>query len=300
MTPVPSLARLEELRRGLCPSNSIVEASRILLCLQARRLEQSVPEAVAGLHPGPVHDARVAGRRLRAGATLFRSMFPRTWKRAERAGRAVTSGFRQARDMDIRAARLRRMAIEARDRPAGLLAMVRKLQAETSALRAGAVRAAGPPPRAIPAPLMAELWRPRASRVHGAEREIGVRLRDLGQRARLLIPVAAVEGHCGVQHRLRIRCKAVRYSLEMMDWRLGPEAAGRLGTLRRVQDILGDMHDIDLFIAYVREGPGAGSGRPSGPAREMLAGLAGERRRHFQRFLDIRGKLDSALGPVSL
>jgi len=300
MALVPSLGRLEELRMGLSPANSVVEASRVLLCLQARRLEQAVPEAVAGQHPGPVHDARVAGRRLRAGATVFRSLYPGTWKRAERAGRAVTTGFRQARDLDIRASRLRRMALEAPDRPAGACALVRAMQEETAAQRVGAVRAPGSLAGWVPEPLLAALWRPRASRAHGAERDVVVRLRDLGQWARLLIPVAMVEAHCGVQHRLRIRCKAMRYSLEMMDWGLGPEATWRLETLRRVQDILGDIHDIDLFRAYLEHRPGAKTTRMSGRTAEIVAGLAEERHRHFAKFLGVRGRLEKALGPVSL
>lgn len=299
MTAVPSLGRLEELCLGLSPRSSIVEASRVQMCLQARKLEESIPDALAGHHTGPLHDARVAGRRLRAGAGIFRSLYPGTWKMAERGGRAVTSGFRDARDLDIRAARLRRMAVDAKGRPPGSLALIRMLQEQTAARRtelAGHVR---PLAEILPASLLAGLWRPRHTGVPAADRCVRVRLGELAQRVAMLIPVACVEGRGGVQHHLRIRCKALRYSLEMMEWRLGSEASWRLGTLRKIQDELGELHDIDVFWGYLEERSGQNAIRRPGRLRDLVRGLDQERHRRFEGFLDLREGLEKVLAPIT-
>lgn len=44
-------------------------------------------------------------------------------------------------------------------------------------------------------------------------------------------------------HRLRIECKYLRYNLEFMSGLLGPESAGVINLLRKLQDDLGDLND---------------------------------------------------------
>ncbi len=47
-------------------------------------------------------------------------------------------------------------------------------------------------------------------------------------------------------HRLRVRCKQLRYTLEMFEPRLGSGAAPLIAQLKRAQDDLGDMHDATV------------------------------------------------------
>jgi CHAD domain-containing protein len=298
MHAVPSSGKLDELRRGLSPRNSIVEASRVVVCLQLRQMGERLSEAIAGPDPGPLHDARVAGRRLRAGASMFRCLYPGIWERAEEAGRDVTSGLREVRDMDIRAARLRRMTVAARAFHPRTLALVRRLVDETQEERGGSGGLAGLLAGDPTGTLLPAMWRPRTSGAPAAERFVRVRLKELAQRAALSIPLACVEGRGAVQHRLRIRCKALRYSLEMMEWRLGAQAAWRLDTLRKVQDELGEIHDIDVFCGYLAEMLEKGAPRGSGRLKEIDRRLGEERHRHFGRFLDIREELGRAVAPL--
>ena len=298
MHAVPSSGILDELRRGLSPRSSIVEASRVLVCLQLRLTGERLSEAMAGPDPGPLHDARVAGRRLRVGASMFRCLYPGIWERAEGAGRDVTSGLREVRDMDIRAARLRKMTVAGKALPPDTLAIVGRMLDETHAERGGSVGLAGVLAGDTTATLLQAMWRPRTSGAPAAERFVRVRLIELTQRAALSIPLACVEGRGAVQHRLRIRCKALRYSLEMMEWRLGPPAAWRLDTLMKVQDELGEIHDIDVFCGYLAGRLERGAPRWSGRLKDIGRRLDEERHRHFGRFLDIREELERAVAPL--
>jgi CHAD domain-containing protein len=191
------------------------------------------------------------------------------------------------------------MAVDAKGRPPGSLALIRMLQEQTAVARtelAGHVR---PLAEILPASLLAGLWRPRHTGVPAADRCVRVRLGELAQRVAMLIPVACVEGRGGVQHHLRIRCKALRYSLEMMEWRLGSEASWRLGTLRKIQDELGELHDIDVFWGYLEERSGQNAIRRPGRLRDLVRGLEQERHRRFEGFLDLREGLEKVLAPIT-
>ncbi|HEX6797555.1 MAG TPA: CHAD domain-containing protein [Ktedonobacterales bacterium] len=62
-------------------------------------------------------------------------------------------------------------------------------------------------------------------------------------------------------HRLRVRCKQLRYTLELFAPRLGPAADPLIEQLKRAQDTLGDMHDAtverELVTQLVEQRPGA-------------------------------------------
>jgi len=312
MSAVPSLSGLEELRRGLSPRSSLPEAARVLLCLQARRLEESFPAALAGEEPAPLHDSRVAGRRLRAGVAMFQCMYPGAWKKAEGWARCATSRFRLARDLDIRCARLRRMMVAAGGYSQEELGLIGGLLEDSVVERKESRGPAVPPVGGNGGRMLLVLWRPRSSRAPEAERFVRVRFRELEQGASLLIPVACEERRGGVQHRLRMRCRALRYSLEMMEWRLGDQAAWRLEILRSVQDELGELHDIDVFRGYIMERAGhpvrplpKNDGAPKAHRGfeglgDIGSGLGEERHRLFERFLDIREGLERALAPLNL
>jgi CHAD domain-containing protein len=297
MSGPPDLPELRLRARELARGASLAESARVQLCLQARELESALPEALPRLRPGPVHDARVASRRLRAGMTLFQRLYPRRWHTAVGMARSVTQGLREARDLDIRRARLLRLSrkLGRGDRPC-------REVLEELATRAGEARAAGGAPALPAARLFGELagalWRPRLSGAADADRFARVWLHELQVLVANTVPMASVEAHGGVQHRLRIRGKALRYSLEMMQWELGAEAAWRISALREVQDTLGELHDVDMLLDHLREE----SARRRRAERRCLDEASGvlhaERRRLFKLFLGRRAELESACGPI--
>jgi CHAD domain-containing protein len=63
-----------------------------------------------------------------------------------------------------------------------------------------------------------------------------------------LLPGACQEGEIAAQHRLRIAVKRFRYRFEMTAPFIGPAFQELLATLKRYQELLGQMHDLDVFF----------------------------------------------------
>lgn len=300
MRRVPFKAELRRRAHGLSPRSSLPEAARTLTCLWAREMEADLPLALTTLRPAPLHDARVDSRRLRAAVSLFQGLYPGRWEQVALMAREVNRCLRRSRDLDIRCARLRHL-IRGMRRPGGKdRSRLGKMLDESLASRKASSGLPGPGESASMAPLLQELWSPRVARAHQADRLVGVILKELAQRTASLIPTASVETLGGIQHRLRIRGKALRYSLEMMEWRLGEEASWRIKVLRSVQDILGEVHDIDVFAEYIGQWSKGGKGRDDSADRDMRAGLCAQRHRWFGRFLDKRTDLEMACDPAAI
>jgi CHAD domain-containing protein len=78
-----------------------------------------------------------------------------------------------------------------------------------------------------------------------AGRIVQTRLREL----RALAPAALEPSAATAQHDLRIAAKRLRYVLEITGSCLGPEAAATCDTAKRLQGVLGDIHDCDVMLA---------------------------------------------------
>ena len=297
MSGPPDLPELRLRARELSPHGSLAESARVQLCLRAREMEAALPLALATARPDPLHDARVAGRRLRAGITLFQRLYPGRWHATVELARSVTHGLRGARDLDIRRARLRRLSRRPGRASGRCRAQFSRLGDATASARRSAVAAATLPSVRLE-PVLTFLWRPRRAGSADAERFVRVWLHELAVLASNTIPVASVEAHGGIQHRLRIRGKALRYSLELMEWRLGEAARWRIGVLRRAQDVLGELHDLDVFLEHIRSEGARRAGRERRCLREAEGLLEQERRRFFSRFLDLRPELERACRPL--
>lgn len=95
-------------------------------------------------------------------------------------------------------------------------------------------------------------------RIRGLEREatfaacarriVAVRVRELEE----LAPPALEEGASGAQHDLRIAVKRLRYVLELAEPALGPAAARGARDAKRLQEVLGELHDCDVMLPRVR------------------------------------------------
>lgn len=89
--------------------------------------------------------------------------------------------------------------------------------------------------------------RPNASAI------MEIRLDELrGFAARALAPEAG-----RAQHDMRIAAKRVRYVLEVFAPCLGEEADAVRRAAKRLQSVLGDLHDCDLMLAKVEHIPSA-------------------------------------------
>lgn len=87
-----------------------------------------------------------------------------------------------------------------------------------------------------------------------------------------LLPKAALEADATAQHALRIAVKKMRYRLETMEPFLSVECMELREALKSYQDVLGKLHDVDVFAEMVVERV------PDGPGREELLRLLALRR----------------------
>jgi CHAD domain-containing protein len=110
-----------------------------------------------------------------------------------------------------------------------------------------------------------------------AERIVRTRLEEL----RSLAPAALEPSASAAQHDLRIAAKRLRYVLEIAGPCFGPEASAVRDTAKRLQSVLGEIHDCDVML-------------PRAEGIESLRQLLFTRRELlFRQFSDLwRGSLD--------
>lgn len=210
--------------------------------------------------PEHLHRMRVASRRLRAAARLFAPCWPRAWRpRWRRELRRLTRALGAARDLDVQliwlSARLAGLPGDSPERP-GLARLRLRLEQARERGQRRVVRALTRfETRTAPA-LAAFLARrhgfgpvpaPTADARAAARAALAPLLAELLAHAPHLTDPAAAAEH----HALRIAAKRLRYALEIFA-PLDPEPLGAaLRAARRLQSKLGDLHDCDVWIAFV-------------------------------------------------
>jgi CHAD domain-containing protein len=208
----------------------------------------------------PVHDMRVATRRLRAALEIFESCFPaKRHRKALKRVKALADALGERRDRDVAIKFLEGFAAEVPDADrVALIALIERLSREQQQandelapyvapkrlkrlrrrLRKLVKAAGGMKPRDVddldpPAPL-----RPNAARI------VRTRLEEL----RSFAPAALEPSAATAQHDMRIAAKRLRYVLEIAGPCFGPEAKAARDAARRLQSVLGDIHDCDVML----------------------------------------------------
>jgi CHAD domain-containing protein len=224
----------------------------LLLQRLERALKRHVPAAVAG-RDGGVHQARVTSRRLREAVPVFATGLKGSKAgKAERKIRRLTRALGTVRELDVtltlldelaRAPQVSRSAvedvrgrvIEERDkRRAVMLERLDNVNVDKLGRRLASVGAA----------LQAatdEPWR----------KTLGARLL---KRVRRLTSAMDDAGHMYAPdqlHQVRIAAKKLRYGLELAADSGLKQAAPHVRTLKRVQDMLGKLHDLQVLLTHV-------------------------------------------------
>ena len=226
----------------------------VLLARRARALKRHLKEAVAGDGHG-VHQARVASRRLREAVPVLAKGLEHTKAgKARKKIRRLTRALGSIRELDVTVAlvdelarreTLPRLALEQvrahviRERDKRLQTMTRriervnvsKLERRLGSLSAALEAADGDPWRKTLATRLLQ----RSKRLEAAVREVG----QLYEAERL--------------HRVRIGAKKLRYAMEVAA-ETGTTAAGQaVRTLKRTQDALGRLHDLQVLQTHVAD-----------------------------------------------
>jgi CHAD domain-containing protein len=230
-----------------------------------------------------VHKARVATRRLREAVplTLRRGKGHRLVKRLKQLTRALGP----LRELDVALASLADRV--GRRRGEGLAALRRHLERERKAALAR-LRDAMDRPRAQR--LLERLGKQvRRARDGGAAEALAAHARKVlpgravDQARRLHEAVAAAGAIFVVErvHAVRIEAKRLRYALELAGELRLARTALLVARLKRVQDILGELHDLDVLRAHATVVHATGGPHGHSPDLVALAAALEDDARHL-------------------
>lgn len=265
-------------------------AARALLAGRVDDFFDRWRRAAETFDPEDIHDLRVSSRRLREGFLLFAAAYrPESVRRAARGVRKVTRLLGALRNTDEALVFFRRMAETAAGSAGRHLARIiarhedlrreqrRQLRRGLRELdprrtREALARIVASPALFSPPPSGIDPFTTIAA--FAAER-----LRERLDDVLALVSDACREADVEAQHRLRIAVKHYRYRLEILSFLPGDAFAALHAAIKAYQDVLGTMHDLDVFAGMVRH-----EGLPSADECVILTNIAGERHRQFALF----------------
>src|SRR5690349_15455091 len=226
-----------------------------LLDRRARALRRQLAAAVAGKDTG-VHQARVASRRLREALPVLTEGLHHTKAgKATRKVRRLTQALGTVRELDVTLhlidelaetpaiprpalGEVRAAVIEAREkRRAVMLERVAKVNTAKLSRRLSEVGTA------LATPTPGHNWRPAlALRIVRRARRLEKAIDHAGQ---IYAPEAL--------HVVRIAAKKLRYALEIADESGVAPCAATVRAIKRVQDTLGRLHDLQMLQHHVAD-----------------------------------------------
>ncbi len=265
-------------------------AARAIMSVRRKEFFRCWLELRRGFDPEPIHDLRVASRRFREGLGLFAPCYPaKPLARVTRRVKGVTRLLGDVRNTDEAILYFSSLAGKLDGPAAGPLATLgdllrqeREREAERlrSALDSLSVKALrcrfG---KTLTSPLLFSLppggIDPFATIGSFARQALDARLFLV----RELLPKARHEADCAAQHQLRIAIKHFRYRFELLSFLMGRGAAETIANLKQYQDLIGWLHDRDVFADLVRR-----RGFPPDVAHLLLSAIAAERHGIFGQF----------------
>jgi len=243
-----------------------------LLERRTRALRRQLSAAIAGKDVG-VHQARVASRRLREALPVLTAGLHHTKSgKAQRKIRKLTQALGTVRELDAtlhlidelaerpavpRAALAEVRALVIEDRERRRVVMLNRLESVSSeklARRLQAVR------QSLLHPTPAHSWKSA----------LALRLTTRARRLEKAIDEAGQIYAAEALHQVRIAAKKLRYALEIADESGAAPCGDTLKVIKRVQDALGRLHDLQILQHHVAAVGAAPRGRRSTPD----AGLA--------------------------
>ena len=241
-----------------------------------------------------VHQARVATRRLRETVPIAAVNLSGTRRRRlRRVLRTLTRALGDVRECDVSLAMIDALATT----PSGgsrqwQRRWIRDLTRRRRRARTHLLEVSNPADVAwLDERLsgLAELR--RTSPDLGWQRRLGELLDTRGRTRRASIDAAGVMWSADPLHEVRIATKRLRYALELTG-ECGLAAVARpLSTLKKVQDVLGRLHDIDVVLAHVRSPDDDGAPDADADLDETCRTLEHERHRLHATYLRRRAAL---------
>lgn len=217
-------------------------------------LLEAMPAAASG-DVTSVHRARVASRRLREVLpVLAEAAGSKALGRTGKQVRRITRALGPIRELDVALGHLDELGPRAGMSARALGKVRRHLTEERSVHRRAMLD--------VLTPAALDRLKARLGDVpahpHGADHATEIRSarRRAARRAAALRVAVRRAGSLYSSERLheaRIAAKKLRYALEIERELMRSRAAGRVNRLKRLQDLLGNIHDLEILIGRVRE-----------------------------------------------
>ncbi|MBI5656230.1 MAG: CHAD domain-containing protein [Geobacter sp.] len=268
------------------PTAPLWVAARALIAERKCDLEQRWNRAERTFDAEDIHDLRVSSRRLREALVFFSPCFPaKSLDRTSSRTKHLTRMLGTMRNTDEALIFFRSCAASGRaagDVDGLLSQLEQERKQELKLLKAGLQSHPLAPLREQLDALLLEPDLFANERVDPftqiaafAREMIDERMKGVAE----LLPLATDEKQVEAQHRLRIAIKRLRYRYELLAPLAGSGHAELLATLKAYQDLLGTMHDLDLFAEMVAKRLPETSDRT-----RLLAEIAGQRHALFAAF----------------
>jgi CHAD domain-containing protein len=207
-----------------------------------------------------VHQARVASRRLREALPVAAaSASPRLVEKATRRVRRLTRALGPVREMDVTLGLLDGLAAERPGFAVAIAATRARAASEREGRRSALMRALRPAEVSATEDAVA-LVRDGLVRGDAAWRMVlARRIARRGAALRAAVDEAGVLYNIEAVHAVRIAAKKLRYALELAGELRAAPAARSVTHLKRVQDLLGHLHDLDVVAGLALAEVAAGS-----------------------------------------
>lgn len=283
-------------------TSTIGEAVYAALRRQFSAFLHHEPGTRLGEDPEELHDMRVASRRMRATMRTFAQMLPKRAERIEKELKWIAGELGAVRDLDVQieqftqwqniTAEIDRDALQividllAHRRVAARKRMLTTLESrryERLIAACTSVLLAGAPRRASAARLHVLIVAPDV---------IAGRYRKVSKAAKPLETSSPAKDY----HRLRIRCKRLRYTLELFVDLYGKPAQEFIQLMKALQDVLGQYQDAIVAGTHLRELTNS-QGRKLPP--QTIFALGAIAQRYEQQAADRRSQFPKAFRKVS-
>lgn len=236
------------------------EAGRKILLRHLETMKSYEFAAAEGSDIEGVHQMRVATRRLRSAYSVFRKAFPKEYDRTIlQPIKRTASVLGKVRDMDVLIAKLEAYRSSVKDETPDLEPLHRHLQTRRKRARRSLL-----------------LWldsQKYSKFLHEGSQLLTKRLEQdesspayhqtIGDAIPLLVYKRIAEVQHAIRsrttlsnedyHDIRIHCKRLRYTLESFSSLIAKGASPMIISLKKIQDILGEMNDADVMLMLMNE-----------------------------------------------